>query len=57
MVNKKVWLGSQRWFYKVYKHYFSDRKPVDLHQLYADYLMGKQTQILLSQPTWRINGT
>lgn len=43
MVRKGVWRGSQRWFCKKCKHYFTGHRERDFHGLFEEYLSGKQT--------------
>lgn len=41
--------GSQRWFCKNCKHYFTGHRELDFHYLFEEYLSGKQTLSQLAQ--------
>lgn len=49
MVRKGIWRGSQRWFCKNCKHYFTGHREHDFHGLFEEYLSGKQTLVQLAQ--------
>ena len=49
MVRKGIWRGSQRWFCKNCKHYFTGHRERDFHSHFEEYLSGKQTLIQLAQ--------
>ena len=48
MVRKGIWRGSQRWFCKKCKHYFTGHRERDFHSLFEEYLSGKQTLVQLA---------
>lgn len=49
MVRKGIWRGSQRWFCKKCKRYFTGHREHDFHSLFEEYLSGKQTLLQLSE--------
>ncbi len=49
MVRKGVWRGSQRWFCRKCKHYFTGHRERDFHALFQEYLSGKQTLAQLAE--------
>lgn len=49
MVRKGIWRGSQRWFCKKCKHYFTGHREYDFHGLFEEYLSGKQTLLQLAE--------
>ena len=49
MVRKGIWRGSQRWFCKKCKHYFTGHREQDFHSLFEEYLSGKQTLVQLAE--------
>ena len=48
MVRKGIWRGSQRWFCKKCKLYFTGHRARDFHSLFEEYLSGKQTLVQLA---------
>ena len=49
MVRKGIWRGSQRWFCKKCKHYFTGHREQDFHSLFEEYISGKQTLLQLAE--------
>ena len=49
MVRKGIRRGSQRWFCKNCKHYFTGHREQDFHGLFQEYLSGKQTLVQLAE--------